>query len=146
MTPVRLEPALTFTGSLGSCLNTRSIYCPKGPGKCKCNATDMCDRYSCIFYMFLNPAQFILITLQKHLNIHFHILDFTEQKNGVCCKVSNGIQSSHRHRRFCSPRFRRQNYRRDSFEAFSSLNPCSNSTWIFWFEHVFLFIKSRMYI
>ena len=23
----------------------------EGPGKCKCNETNMCDRYSCIFYL-----------------------------------------------------------------------------------------------
>ena len=25
---------------------------PEGPGKCKCNETNMCDRYSCIFTLF----------------------------------------------------------------------------------------------
>ena len=50
--------ALTFAGSRGSCLNTEadrsSIQTsPEGPGKCKCNETNMCDRYSGIFYLIL---------------------------------------------------------------------------------------------
>ena len=41
----------------------------EGPGKCKCNVTNMCDRYSCILYLI--PTKFALKTLLKHYIVRF---------------------------------------------------------------------------
>ena len=58
----------------------------EGPGKCKCNGINSCDRYSCIFYPF--PTQFALKSLLKHSIVHFLTLDFSKQ-DGVGCVLSN---------------------------------------------------------
>ena len=59
--------ALTFAGSLGSYLNTRPLgglfkHGLRDPASV--NETNMCDRYSCIFY--LNSAYIALKTSLKH--------------------------------------------------------------------------------
>ena len=78
---------------------------PKGPSKCKCNETNMCDPYSCIFYLI--PTQFALKTLLKHWNIHFLTQNFSKQ-NGVLCQLSNVITLPQRHSR--TQRFRKQKH------------------------------------
>ena len=81
---------------------------PEGPGKCECNETNMCDCYSCIFYLI--PTQFALKTQLKHKIVHFLTLDFSKQ-NGVGCKLLNVITSSQHHNH--TQRFREQKHWRN---------------------------------
>ena len=92
--------ALTFALSKGRCLNTRLWPSVKKsadlPAKSECNETNMCDRYSCIFYLI--PIKFVLKTLLKHLNIPFLTLDFSK-KSGISVKLLNIIASPQGHKR-----------------------------------------------
>ena len=68
---------------------------PEGPGKCKCNETNMCNRYSSIFYLILTKSP-----PKTPLNLKitfFLILVFDKQNDASVVKFSNVITSSQRH-------------------------------------------------
>ena len=95
--------ALTFAGSRGSCLNTRSIgrvfkHRPRDPASV--NAMKQPCVIVILAYLYLNSA-YRAENVAKTLNIPFLTLDFSKQ-NGVSVKLSNVITSPQRHIYACN--------------------------------------------